>query len=299
MPDNQVGNVIGMAAPLAGSILGAINTATLNKKSLDFAKTQFYTQREWALQDWEMQNEYNLPVNQRQRMIDAGINPALMYGKGPGDMTSGAVRSTPTTSWNPKTIDYPGMAQNSLMAYMGIRKQNAELEQMELQNDLLRQRIAGQGFTNQLTIDKTRLTSAQASKLENWLSELKKVDDAHQSMNYFGTDLGVQGANIVNEQLSKQGKSITDLGENARREIYTANNTSELVEKLTLLRLQQSKTSAETDNIKQNYELLMKSNILKQFQIDGQQFLNSRFDGALGAAMKVLLGLLTRADIIR
>lgn len=36
-------------------------------------------QRDWEERMWKMNNEYNTPANQKQRLIDAGLNPALMY----------------------------------------------------------------------------------------------------------------------------------------------------------------------------------------------------------------------------
>lgn len=39
-------------------------------------------QREWSESMWEKQNAYNTPANQMQRLRDAGLNPALMYGQG-------------------------------------------------------------------------------------------------------------------------------------------------------------------------------------------------------------------------
>lgn len=37
---------------------------------------------------WQMQNEYNLPVNQMQRLSAAGLNPHLVYGNGGASATA-------------------------------------------------------------------------------------------------------------------------------------------------------------------------------------------------------------------
>lgn len=56
--------------------------------------SQIYTNaknRQWALQDWNMQNAYNDPKQQMQRYKEAGLNPNLIYSQ----MSNGpAVRST-------------------------------------------------------------------------------------------------------------------------------------------------------------------------------------------------------------
>lgn len=41
-------------------------------------------QNEMNIENWNMQNEYNTPANQRKRLEEAGLNPALAYG-GAGD----------------------------------------------------------------------------------------------------------------------------------------------------------------------------------------------------------------------
>lgn len=46
------------------------------------------------LKAWNMENEYNLPVNQMQRFSDAGLNPQLIYG----NSTTGASLSGGQTS---------------------------------------------------------------------------------------------------------------------------------------------------------------------------------------------------------
>lgn len=39
-------------------------------------------QQDYALRVWNMENEYNSPVNQMKRFEEAGLNPALMYSRG-------------------------------------------------------------------------------------------------------------------------------------------------------------------------------------------------------------------------
>lgn len=62
---------IGGASSLLGGIFG--NSAR---------KKEAARQRAWNESMWNKQNAYNTPANQMQRLKDAGLNPALMYGKG-------------------------------------------------------------------------------------------------------------------------------------------------------------------------------------------------------------------------
>lgn len=51
-------------------------------------------QREWDLEMWNKQNEYNSPAKQMERFKAAGLNPNLMYSQG----SSGLANSAPTSS---------------------------------------------------------------------------------------------------------------------------------------------------------------------------------------------------------
>jgi|GEM_PF-5050930 len=63
------------AIPVVGGMIeGAMNNAS-NKK---IAREN----REFSLEMWNRNNEYNTPLAQMQRLKEAGLNPNLMYGQG-------------------------------------------------------------------------------------------------------------------------------------------------------------------------------------------------------------------------
>lgn len=68
----------------AGSIVSSIyNTNATNRANREIMREQ----NEWNKKMWELNNEYNSPVMQRQRMEAAGLNPNLF------DMDSGTSSS--------------------------------------------------------------------------------------------------------------------------------------------------------------------------------------------------------------
>ncbi len=89
-----------MAAGAAGAIIGGIISALgslgsaasnaaggifQNRANMQIAKEN----RDFALEMWNRENEYNLPINQVKRYRDAGLNPALMAGQiSPGNTTA-------------------------------------------------------------------------------------------------------------------------------------------------------------------------------------------------------------------
>lgn len=58
-------------------------------------------QNKWNEKMWNKQNDYNSPVQQKQRLLDAGLNPALMYGNG---ASTGNASSAPKMELNPGSI---------------------------------------------------------------------------------------------------------------------------------------------------------------------------------------------------
>ena len=67
-----------MIDPATALIIGGVSTLGEGI----FSGTQSRKQRKWSESMWNKQNAYNTPKMQMQRLRDAGLNPALMYGKG-------------------------------------------------------------------------------------------------------------------------------------------------------------------------------------------------------------------------
>lgn len=86
---SAVGAIVQGASNLLGSIFGGVMG---NSSSKRIAREN----REFALDMYNREQEYNSPVNQVQRYRDAGLNPALLYG----NIDSGNVTA-------PKSFDNP------------------------------------------------------------------------------------------------------------------------------------------------------------------------------------------------
>lgn len=84
--DFGLGALIGGAVSGIGSLF-AQNTQFKRQKQLMEIQQQYNRENaEWeqqmAVNNWNMQNEYNTPANQIKRLEEAGLNPNLMYGNG-------------------------------------------------------------------------------------------------------------------------------------------------------------------------------------------------------------------------
>lgn len=138
---NWLSAAIGAIGSIAGAVTGASMTNSANQ-GLDQAN------RDWQEKMWHVNNEYNTPANQRKRLEEAGINPALAFQNG----NSGVASSAPTPNqhtpadWSAVGTGISQGAQFMLQASQ-VRSQNellksqAEAQQLHNQN-ILREDIA-------------------------------------------------------------------------------------------------------------------------------------------------------------
>lgn len=105
-----LGPAISVAGSLLGTGLGAMSTGKMNKRSENFARWMYARQRQDALADWNMQNQYNSPQAQMQRFKDAGLNPNLIYGQGESGAAS-MVRSSSNSTPSFRPMDFSGLGE--------------------------------------------------------------------------------------------------------------------------------------------------------------------------------------------
>lgn len=107
----------------AGNLVGIGIQGIINRRA---------ERRSWNrnVKMWHMQNEYNSPVQQMQRLNDAGLNPNLMYGKG----TVGNAQSSPTyTALPPQGMgDMFGKSLAGIQGIMSLYQQKQAIEDQTL-----------------------------------------------------------------------------------------------------------------------------------------------------------------------
>lgn len=119
--------LISAGGSLLGNMLGFGSQAATNKAQMKLAEYQY----EKNLEMWNRQNEYNLPSNQRQRLLDAGLNPALMYGSGHVTNTASDAPSYDAPHLGAYTNFGDLGASGSINAYLAASKTNAEIDNIE------------------------------------------------------------------------------------------------------------------------------------------------------------------------
>lgn len=129
------------AAQLGSTAINAVSAAQANKKQRKWMEEQYYRQRADNLADWHMQNQYNSPAAQMERLKAGGLNPNLVYGDG-ANTPSVNIRGTDTQTYRPEVphVDLTGAA-NSFLQSTALKNTQAQTDNLKAQNALIQQQI--------------------------------------------------------------------------------------------------------------------------------------------------------------
>lgn len=178
--------LISGASTLANLIGGAANRRSVQKQNdrSEMYNTLMYNrQRQDALSDWNMQNAYNDPSAQMQRLKAAGLNPNLVYGNGADAQSQSAPRSSSVgqPQFRPKDYDFGSVAQQALMmqqAQANIARTNAETEAIksrtvgtEFQNSV-NKAIGVENMRYKYNVELNRMSQQQKIEMARFDAEL-------------------------------------------------------------------------------------------------------------------------------
>lgn len=110
-------SLISGASSLFGGLFGSSSSNKAAKSQLQAVRETnalnrelAYQQNEWNLQQWNRQNEYNSPSAQKQRYIDAGINPYFALGNISSGNAEGTLSSADLANQQPVTSPLQGQS---------------------------------------------------------------------------------------------------------------------------------------------------------------------------------------------
>lgn len=130
-----------------------------NERNREFAEYMYDRQYDNSIKVWNMQNKYDLPSAQKQRLIDAGLNPDLMYsGKGvsPSPNLQAAVAGSPSTGSLP---GYGGIAES----FNQGRLLDAQIRNIDANTEKTKSETEGQGYTNDILASDAKFADAKNS----------------------------------------------------------------------------------------------------------------------------------------
>lgn len=130
------GALFGAIASLFGSAVSAASSAGNAANSIAYSREAATTAYNRQIEFWNMQNEYNTPVNQLARMKEAGINPNMAISGGYSNTASAAPSVQKADSY--QQPDY----RQSIELLSNAMSQAAQIEQLKSQSEQAKSQAA-------------------------------------------------------------------------------------------------------------------------------------------------------------
>lgn len=171
-------SIAGGALNLIGGLLDRGFERREAQKQRDWNEAMMEKQNQWSLEQWNMTNEYNTPAAQRQRLLDAGLNP-MYYGLD-GNGNAGAFESA-------QALGYDRASAKGLMNPMAgmsdALMQSAQLDLIQANADKARSETDSNYLDNEFK-QKTLDARIEAQNLANSLSkeQIAKIEQERKQI---------------------------------------------------------------------------------------------------------------------
>lgn len=251
-------SIIAAGVAAIGSGASAYAQGKQNKKTRKWNEKMHALIRSEGLADYHMQNEYNSPEAQMDRLKRAKLNPNLVYGTGSLANEGAQVKPSGVESWNPQTPDIKGIATNAISTYYDARVKNVTVDNLAKAGAVMD--------------EETRLKKAQT------IATLASADktDIETIMAKFNLDLEttlrettIQGKQLDNEK--KKADISYTLDQNDRAAVTTEMNLKQAAESILNSRKQRAKTDADIRHIDQQIENLKQDVRIKEYDEKSQE----------------------------
>lgn len=245
--------LLAAGASLLGNAINSVSTAVQNRKSRQWSEKMYGRQRTDNIDFWNMQNEYNSPVRQMERLKAAGLNPNLIYDQGAAAAAGQAGNvSTPDVQQAQFRSPEWGNALSNTMSTLG---QYYDYEIKQAQTDNLR-------ASNTVLLEEAALKNAQRANVQG------QTDRTLFDLG-LDTELRSVSADLRRENLRKLKQSTAlDLRADQRAAAMNASNIREAAARVLQIEAQTANTRAEKGRIQSSIDNIRKDTQLKQLDIE-------------------------------
>ncbi len=236
-------SAISSAATGIGSFIGNI---VQNRKQRQWNEKMYNKERADNLEYWNMQNAYNAPTAQMQRLKEAGLNPNLVYGNGTVANNASAPDNAKHQPLERKPVNLD--LHSPIAAYQNFKSQTAQTELTQKNIEIAEQ-------------DKLLKSLTGANMVIKNLSDKFDYD--------LKSELKETTVNMAEENLRKVNiENQIALNRDEREAITQATNLQEAAQRIISSRIQNAQTEQQTRNLKEQLESIQKDNTLKDLEIE-------------------------------
>jgi len=283
-----------------GGLVGNIMQKRENKRQREFETEMYERQKKDNLEFWNMENQYNSPEMQMERLKKAGLNPNLMYGSPQSGGNAGSINSpSQTVSNSTKTVNPMGTMdfQQGVNQYYNLKQQDA-------QTDLLRQQVKTQMSVEKLNAATTTLKNLEQTRQRTDNKYLQSTLDARIrqasiTVDNMLKDLQVKDSNIrtnniqqaqLNNQISMALDNNTRLWQRHKIDLkQLLLNTYKTVADTNLSKAQLGLTSQQTKTEVFNTALKSNEYLIKEIEKEMMEQGYSPDDSGLDRLIKNVL----------
>lgn len=268
------------------------STDRTNKANLAIAReTNAYNyllaakQNDWNIEQWNRENAYNTPSAQRQRLLDAGLNPNLMLDGGDAGNARGLdsanyANAQPTTMQNPAQEklgllqSIQGVLQSANDTAMTYAKQRSEIANLDsqtnaqnIQNSYLRAFLDKnlEKLGHDTTTSKWMSKNSEESYAKTWLENNYMLNYGFKQGRLQNNLVAQQISNLMteqaftNEQSNLLQKQYQWFDQKALMDIYEASTRALLNGSNAYYAMQQAyNVQEQTKNLKMDNEMKSK-----------------------------------------
>ena len=123
-----------------------------NEKQRSWSNEMFDKQNKRDIDFWNMQNAYNDPLAQMQRLDNAGLNPHLVYGNG-ADTQAGPIATHSAPQPNTKAPQLPPLGDaiaGGLFSFLDVQQKKANVARTEAETQSINANTENREFLNGL-----------------------------------------------------------------------------------------------------------------------------------------------------
>ncbi|UPW41458.1 DNA pilot protein [Dipodfec virus UA23Rod_1340] len=140
----QLAQVGASVASTAGNIFTNRSNHREAKRAREWQEGMYARQLADSRENWNMQNEYNSPAAQMERLREAGLNPNLVYGNGANNTNSSNAATPSHGAWSPYSAPmgiYSGLGDivSGMVAAIQAKKTEKEIDSIAAHTALTRQ----------------------------------------------------------------------------------------------------------------------------------------------------------------
>lgn len=192
-----LGAIIGAAGAVGGATINGVASGKMNRRAEKFNREEAAAQRAfseeqtakqnaWNYQMWKEATEYDNPVNQVERLRDAGLNP-LFYGLDGNASQSAPSAAQPLGYERAEAPRYNNPISDAIDAFTGIRSMEKDIELKNAQIDKIKSDTKGQELDNEFK-DKTMDARVEAETLANSLTK-EQIGEVKKKMQVMDEDI--------------------------------------------------------------------------------------------------------------